>query len=154
MSSMISEMQREMDDMMRVMGIPSLGMTFDQPSLLELSLPANLPPMPRLALDITEDDKAYHMSADVPGFSKNDIKVSVSPDGMLHISGEIKKEEEEGEGERKFTSRRMTSFSRRLRLPDNINADDIKASTKEGVLCITLPKVQKPELKPKEIPIS
>jgi HSP20 family molecular chaperone IbpA len=59
---------------------------------------------------------------------------------------------EEGTAARRLYSSR--SFYQRLRLPDNVSAAGIKASTKEGVLTVLLPKAPKAESKRKEIPVA
>ena len=93
------------------------------------------------------------ISADVPGLSREDIKVQVSPDRVLTISGERRSEQREGSEEEGVlrVERSYGTFMRRFRLPDNVDAEGIKASTKEGVLRLTVPKTEQPQ--PKQIDI-
>jgi HSP20 family molecular chaperone IbpA len=66
-----------------------------------------------LPMDIEETDKEYIVSAEVPGFSKDDLKASLSPDGILTVQGEHKEEKEEGEKQRSRRMKFSQSFNRR-----------------------------------------
>ena len=102
-------------------------------------------------VDIVEDKDAYRVHADLPGLSKEDVKVTVE-DGMLTINGERKAEKrEKKDGKYEYHERTYGSFSRSFRLPDHIDAGAIKASHKNGVLELLLPKRE--EAKPKEIEV-
>ena len=70
----------------------------------------------------------------------------------LALAQEEKPAEGEGEAARRVYSSR--SFFQRLRLPDNVSPDQIKASTKDGVLTVTLPKAPQAEHKRTEIPVA
>ena len=87
--------------------------------------------------DIKEDEKELKMRFDMPGLSKEEVKVYVEDD-MLVIIGEHK-EEKEG-GEESWSSRSSSSYNTRLLLPDNCEKDKIKADLKNGVLFISIPK--------------
>jgi HSP20 family protein len=101
------------------------------------------------AVDITETDKAYEITADLPGMDEKDIEVKLA-NGGLTIKGEKKEEKEEKKKDYYLHERRFGSFERRFRLPDGVDAEKIEASFKKGVLTVTLPKTveaQKPEKK-------
>jgi HSP20 family protein len=103
------------------------------------------------AIDVKEDDQAYHLSADLPGLSREDIKLELE-DGLLSLSAE-RKFEQSGEGENwRWVGRRYGSFSRRFRLPRTVDADAISAEYKDGVLHIMLPKSA--EVQPKTVSIN
>lgn len=103
------------------------------------------------AVDVSEKEEAVYVRAEVPGMSKDDIKLTVH-DGTLTISGE-KKQEKTDEKENYYrTERSFGSFCRTFSLPSTIKAEDIKANYKDGVLTIEMPKVE--EAKPKEISIN
>lgn len=86
--------------------------------------------------DIEETDSGYEVSIDMPGFEKEDISLALE-NGYLTVSAERKEKEE---GKQKFLRKeRAVKFSRTFYLPD-VNEDEIKASYKNGVLGITLPK--------------
>ncbi|KAF6254589.1 HSP20-like chaperone [Scenedesmus sp. NREL 46B-D3] len=109
----------------------------------------------RLATDIEEDDKAFTIKADIPGMSKEDVKIKVL-DNTLTISGERKEERQEGvtkEGKAARVERSYGSFVRSFSLPRNVDAGGIKASTKDGVLTVVIPKVEEPKPEAQEIAI-
>ena len=91
------------------------------------------------AIDLVEDDKAYTVSAELPGLDEKDVAVSVS--GDLHVlKGEKSEEKEEKEKNRYLPERSYGAFERSFRLPDNVERDKIDAKFAKGVLTVTLPK--------------
>ena len=95
---------------------------------------------PQMRLDVTEDDKAYTVKAEIPGVSKDDIKVSVDGN-MVSISAEVKKEKEEKEGEKVIRSERYYgSVSRSFTVSHDVDENAASAKYTEGVLELTLPK--------------
>jgi HSP20 family protein len=91
------------------------------------------------AIDVKEDAQAFYLNADLPGISREDIRLELE-EGVLTLHAE-RKLEEAGEGaDWRWVGRRYGSFSRRFRLPRNSDADAISAEYKDGVLQITLPK--------------
>jgi HSP20 family protein len=103
------------------------------------------------SVDVTEDKDSLVVKAEMPGMSKDDVKVSVQ-DNVLTLKGEKKQEKEEKDKNYHRVERSYGSFCRSFQLPTSVKADKIKANYKDGVLSITLPKTE--EVKPKEIPIS
>ncbi|MBD3391775.1 MAG: Hsp20 family protein [Chitinivibrionales bacterium] len=102
-------------------------------------------------VDITEDKNAYHLKADLPGMSKDDIKVNVE-NGVLSITGEKKEEKKEHEKGRFYHyERSYGSFSRSFNLPEDTDPARIEASYNNGVLDLTLAKSEK--AKPKAIDV-
>ncbi len=93
------------------------------------------------AVDISEDDDQYLISAEVPGMDKDNITVEIK-EKTLTIKGE-KKTEEKKEG-RKYhrVETHYGSFERSFYLPDNIDEESVKASFKNGVLKLSIPKVK------------
>jgi HSP20 family protein len=95
---------------------------------------------PQIKIDVTEDDKAYTVKADVPGIDKNDIHVSIDGN-QVSISAEIKKEKEEKKGEVLLRSERY--FGKQYRgfsLAHDIDSSRAEAKYSDGVLQLTLPK--------------
>lgn len=92
----------------------------------------------RAPWDMMEDDNEIKMRFDMPGLSKEDVKVSVEED-MLVIKGEHKKEEG---GNDAWGTRSFSSYDTRLQLPDNCEVDKIKAELNNGVLFISVPKAK------------
>jgi len=102
------------------------------------------------AVDVFDAKDHILVKADLPGLNKDDIEVSVEGD-TLTIKGE-KKEERESEGKNYVRSERFYGgFHRLISLPSPVDAANVKAVYRSGVLEITLPK--KEEAKPKAIPI-
>jgi len=101
-------------------------------------------------VDIAETDDEIIVRADIPGMEKDEIKVTLS-DNILTISGEKKIERDEKRENYHRVERVFGSFSRSFYIPTNVEADKIKASYKNGVLEVVLPK--KESAKPKEIPV-
>jgi HSP20 family protein len=106
------------------------------------------------AVDVVETDKAYEMTADVPGFDEKDIEVELV-NGTLLIKGERESEKEEKKEDYYLSERAFGSFERRFEVPADVDADKIEARLKKGVLTVTLPKkpeaqkpVKKIEVKP------
>ena len=103
------------------------------------------------SIDVTEDKDRYTVKAELPGMSKDDIKISME-NGILSIQGEKKEEKETREGGRLRSERSYGSFYRAFNLPAGVDAAKAQASYKDGVLVLELPK--KEEAKPKAIEIS
>jgi HSP20 family protein len=91
-------------------------------------------------IDLKETDKEIIINAEIPGVDKKDIKVDAS-ENLLTISFEKKQEKDEkGKNGWHITERRYGSFSRTITLPQTVKSDGAKASYKDGVLKIILPK--------------
>lgn len=95
--------------------------------------------------DVQDDENEIKMRFDVPGLSKEDLKVYVE-DNMLVIKGEHKQQEQqehEGGGDNGSWARQnYSSYQTRIDLPDNCEKDKIKADLKNGVLLISIPKMK------------
>jgi HSP20 family protein len=114
------------------------------------------------AVNISEDEKSWHIELSAAGFVKEDFKIRLEND-TLTISAEHKEEKKEGDpstgsGEKKYSRRefRYGSFSRTFRLPkDKVNEEAINAAYENGILNLSIPKkeVEKKETL-KEIKIS
>ncbi len=94
-------------------------------------------------VDVTEDEKAYKLSAELPGLTEKDIEVSLA-DGMLTLKGEKKQEKEENTKQYWLSERSYGSFQRTFALPEGADPETVAAEFAKGVLTITLPK--KPEV--------
>ncbi|KPL18210.1 MAG: hypothetical protein AMJ92_08980 [candidate division Zixibacteria bacterium SM23_81] len=102
------------------------------------------------AVDISENKDKIYVDVEIPGMKKEDIKVSLE-NGVLSLKGEKKQERELKEENCHRVERQYGSFVRSFELPMPVQADKIKASYRNGVLHVELPKAE--EVKPKEIPI-
>ena len=103
------------------------------------------------ALDVYDDKDNLVVTLEVPGMKKEEIDIS-RHDGMLTISGERKEEREQTEGQPFRSERYFGKFQRSLSLPAAVEANKVKASYKDGILTITLPKAE--GAKPKQISVS
>lgn len=91
------------------------------------------------SVDISENEKAFTLLADIPGVDPKDIEISMEK-GVLTIKGERSSENvEEGENFRRV-ERESGQFYRRFTLPDSADAEKIEAKSEHGVLRITIPK--------------
>jgi HSP20 family protein len=91
------------------------------------------------ATDLIESDTHYILRADLPGLSEDDVNIEVDGN-VLSVSGERKSEHEHrGQGYYRV-ERSYGSFRRSLRLPEGVDAGEIKANFDKGVLEITVPK--------------
>ena len=104
-------------------------------------------------LDVAELKDRYEIKAELPGMDEKDINQSVD-DGLLTISGEKKSETEEKEKGYYLKECSYGSFSRSVRLPENISDDKIEANFKKGVLTVALPKKEILPPKSRKIAIS
>jgi HSP20 family protein len=93
-----------------------------------------------MKIDVSEDDKAFSVKADIPGVKKEDIQVDVDED-HVSVRAEVKQEKEEKKGEKVVYSERSYGMvSRSFSLPAAVDAKGAKAEYKDGVLSLTLPK--------------
>jgi len=95
---------------------------------------------PQMKLEVSEDDKAYTVKAEIPGVSKEDIKISVDGN-LVSISAEVKKETEKKEGKQVVHSERYYGqVARSFTLGQEVEQGAAKASYTNGVLEAVLPK--------------
>ncbi|XP_059457195.1 18.1 kDa class I heat shock protein-like [Corylus avellana] len=104
-------------------------------------------------IDWKETPEAHIIKADLPGLRKEEVKVEVDDGGVLKISGERHKEQEEKNDKWHRVERVTGKFVRRFRLPENTKIDQVKATMENGVLTVVVPKGEekKPEVKSIEI---
>lgn len=103
------------------------------------------------ALDLFEDKDNVFVKAEIPGMKKEEIDVSLH-ENALTISGERKLEQKHEEAENYRSERFFGRFTRSVVLPIVVEADKVKASYKDGILTITLPKSER--AKPKQIEVN
>ncbi len=90
--------------------------------------------------DIKETKKGYELLVDLPGISKDDVKVSIE-NGYLQIEAEVKRETDEKDTESKFIRReRYYGNMKRSYYVGDISIEDVKGTFKDGVLNIQIPK--------------
>ena len=103
------------------------------------------------AIDVRERDGNLEICAELPGMSKDDVKVECTDDGVI-IQGEKKREQESHEGGWHRTERSYGSFYRMIPLPEGADAEKAKAEFKNGVLEIRVP-VSEQHRRSRRIPI-
>ena len=109
------------------------------PSWGELTAPLEAR-MPKV--DVIDRDEEIVVRAEIPGIEKDDLDISVS-DNLLTIKGETKHEEKEEKGEYYRCEISRGTFSRTVALPSDVDSEGGKAKFKDGVLELTLPKIEK-----------
>src|SRR5215472_4912190 len=102
------------------------------------------------AVDVEETADAYVFRSDLPGMSSKDVKVTVHND-TLSLRGERKREEQKKEGTSHRVERAYGSFERSFTLGLPVRADQVKASYKDGVLEVHVPKAE--TAKPRDIEV-
>jgi len=117
-------------------------MDWNMPTLQEISFPR---------VDILDHDNDIEVQAALPGVKKEDLEVSVTNQTITirSCTKEEKKTAEKGKYFRREISR--GEFQRTLSLPDNVDGDKAKASFKDGILKVTVPKTEKSKRKSIEI---
>jgi HSP20 family protein len=120
-------------------------------------VPATLAPY---AVDVHEDQDHFYVEAELPGFTKDDVDVTLE-DGVLTLRAERKQESRQnGHGPQNaptgkqplHVERRWTRFERSFTLPAAVNESSVRATLNDGVLTITLDKRE--EVKPRKIQIT
>jgi HSP20 family protein len=104
------------------------------------------------SIDIFEEGDNVVVKAEVPGIKKEDLDISVT-DNTVSISGEKKKEEKVERKNYYREERSYGSFTRSFRLPTEVQTDKAKASFKEGILEIRIPKTEEAKKREKKVPV-
>lgn len=140
---------REMEELQRRMSSLFDWSPFRRSSLTTDEETISVPEWAPL-VDIAEDDKEYLLKVELPEVQKDDVKVTVEG-GTLTISGERKAEKEEKGRKFHRVERYYGRFERSFSIPDDAEADNVKAEFKDGVLRVHLAKSEK--ARPKQIEV-
>lgn len=103
-----------------------------------------------LPVDVYESDEAYTVVTALAGIDPDNIDISLH-DNVLTISGEVSKVEVDESTKVRLSERHYGKFSRRIKLPNEVDGDQVNANYDNGVLTLALPKV--PEAQPRSIPV-
>ena len=103
------------------------------------------------AVDIREEDNRYLLAADIPGVDRENVEITLE-EGVLTVKGERNTETDTSTEGYRRRERIHGTFMRQFTLPDTVDAGNISASVKDGVLEIEIPKQEKPE--PRRITVS
>lgn len=136
--SLHRDVNRLFDDVFRGFGAPAVGNSFGR----ALDWPS---------VEVNETDKEIRVNAELPGLSEKDVEVVVD-DGVLTLRGERKSETEDKD--RGYSERYYGRFERRIGLPRGLERDKARATFKDGVLNIALPKSQDSIESTRRIPIN
>lgn len=117
-------------------GVPNLGVTMFNPKV-----------------DIASSDNKYTISVEVPGLEERDIRLDVSADRMLTISGEKRQENKDSQQDVYCTECSYGAFERSLSIPDDVDQEEIEAQFKNGVLTIICPRTEGARQSRRQIPI-
>lgn len=137
MFDMFEEFNRMVDQMIKT----DRGMTEDETFAGTLWAPR---------VNIAETNDNYMVELELPGVKKDDVKITFK-DHILTIEGEKKMTNELKEDDFIRKESIYGKFSRSFRLPEDVEVDKIDANYKDGILTITLPRVE--EKKPKQIEV-
>jgi HSP20 family protein len=147
-----TSLRREIDRLFDDFGFGSLRMP-RSPFEMEPFWRAAEPGFAKMpAVDIANTDKAYEITAELPGMDEKNVEVKLA-NGVLTIKGEKKEEKEEKQKDYHLSERRFGSFQRSFTLPEGIDSDKIDATFKDGVLTVTLPKTAESQKREKQIAI-
>lgn len=105
------------------------------------------------AVDVSDQGDAFEMQVELPGISKDDINIEVTPRGV-EISAKHDESSEDSGKNWLRKERTAASFYRCFELPEELNTEDVEAEMDNGVLSITLPKKEPtPKQKPRKVKI-
>ena len=101
------------------------------------------------AVNVKESDKAYTMEVAAPGLKKEHVNMSIDKDGYLTLSIENKNEQKQEDKKEHYLRREFSysSYRQSYALPEDADADNIKANVNDGVLTVEIPKLSKTEKK-------
>jgi HSP20 family protein len=105
-----------------------------------------------IPIDVVEEEGGVVVRASVPGIAPDDIEVTVDGD-VLTIKGETKSESEAREGGYVRRERRSGSFARTIRLPETLDRERVQPRYENGVLTLTIPRVEAAKPKRLTIPV-
>lgn len=102
------------------------------------------------AFDISETEKEYIITGEIPGMDVKDLDVTLL-DGILTVKGEKNQEKEDKDENYHRVERCYGSFQRNFRIPEKVKTDELDATYKDGILKLTLPKAEVSEVKKIEV---
>lgn len=104
-------------------------------------------------VDISEDDHAYLLKADLPEMKKDDVRVTVE-DGILSVSGERKSQKEDQKKKFHRIERSFGTFRRSFTLPEDADSTKVTAEFRDGVLKVHLPTTTTPKSKAIQVKVA
>ena len=104
------------------------------------------------AVDVSDTDKAYEITAELPGMDEKNVDVKLI-NGVLTIKGEKQDDKEEKKKDYYMRERSFGSFQRSFQVPEGVDTDKIEANFKRGILTVTLPKSAEAQKAEKKIAV-
>jgi HSP20 family protein len=104
-------------------------------------------------VDLVEHDKDFLLNVELPGMDEKDIDIQFA-DGTLILRGERKEEREEAKGDQRYSERMYGRFERHIPLGVEIELAEAKATLKNGLLTVVLPKAAQAKPEKHRIPVS
>lgn len=104
-------------------------------------------------VDVFQTDKDVIVKAEIPGVGKEDLNLYVD-ENSVRISGQIKREKDFKDENIYRTERHYGSFSRSVPLPEGVKAEEAQAKYNDGILTITIPKMEPSKHKGRKIDIN
>jgi len=137
-------------------GEPSQALVSGQSPEQRMVMSQGQLPILRCRVNVEDKKDQYVVTAEVPGFDKQNLHVNISDDNILTISGEQKKEHVDEAKDKNYlrVERSFGSVQRSLRLPRNIDKNQVNASYENGVLHINVPKTTESDVKKSNIQIA
>ncbi len=140
MDSIFDDFRRSFDDLLK----PFFPLYSDNEQTI--TLPARYAPV-----DLVDNEDHYVVSAELPGFSKDQVDVQINKDGMSIIA-ECKEEKETKRKNYLHRERAYSSMQRFVTFPEEVAPDKVEGTMKEGVLELKIPKKEpKSEEKPRKV---
>jgi len=133
--SLHREMNRLFDDVFRGAALPAASGSQGQ---------GDVGAFVNASMNVSETDKEFRITAELPGVTEQDIAVSLDDD-VLTIRGEKKFERKDDKENFHFVERSYGTFQRSLRLPYAFESEQVRASFENGVLTVTVPKTERQE---------
>ena len=103
-------------------------------------------------LDVVQDGDDIVVRASIPGIEPGDIELTIE-EGVLTIKGATSGQRQESDGQFLMRERRAGKFYRSLRLPDSLDAENVTSQYENGVLTVTIPKLEAKKAKRLEIKV-
>jgi HSP20 family protein len=141
MLALQTDFNRAFEDFWRALNLPALAMSTDD--LASVAAPN---------VDVRDTDKAVEVIAELPGMEEADFDVALA-EGALTIRGTKKSEREKEESGYVLRERSFGRIERVVPLPEGLDADSAKATFKNGVLTVTIPKTEESQAAVKHIPV-
>lgn len=116
-----------------------LGESWDEFVDVTDRAPASGPRLWAPAVDVRETERTYYLQADLPGMTATDVDVRIEGDRLV-LTGEREEKREETDGGYIMRERYSRRFSRRFRLPSDVNMEKIEAEFVNGVLTVKMPR--------------